>query len=68
MPAPPFTAPDAAKVDHFGLHGLRHRYCSLVVNIGAPVKEAQSRLGHASAMSVRAPPARKIPENHLMSG
>jgi hypothetical protein len=40
MPAPPFTAQDAAKVDHFGLHGLRHLYCSLLADIGAPLKEA----------------------------
>lgn len=43
------TAQGAAKVDHFGLHGLRHLYCSLLVNSGAPVKDAQARLGHASA-------------------
>jgi integrase len=43
------TAQDAAQVSHFGLHGLRHLYCSLLVNSGAPVKDAQARLGHASA-------------------
>ena len=43
------AAQDAAEVDHFGLHGLRHLYCSLLVNSGAPVKDAHARLGHASA-------------------
>jgi integrase len=43
------TAQDAAKVDHFGLYGLRHLYCSLLVNGGAAVKDAQARPGHASA-------------------
>lgn len=43
------AAQDAANVEHFGLHGPRHLYCSLLVNSGAPVKDAQARLGHASA-------------------
>lgn len=43
------TAQDAAEVEHFGLHGLRHLYSSLLINSGAPVKDAQARLGHASA-------------------
>jgi integrase len=43
------AAQDAANVGHFGLHGLRHLYCSLLVNSAAPVKDAQARLGHASA-------------------
>jgi integrase len=45
------TAQDAAEVERFGLHGLRHLYCSLLVNSGAQVKDAQQRLGHASAMT-----------------
>ncbi len=43
------TAQDAAEVERFGLHGLRHLYSSLLINSGAPVKDAQARLGHASA-------------------
>ena len=47
------AAQDAAEVDHFGLHGLRPLYCSLLVNSGAPVKDdAQERLGHASATTI----------------
>jgi integrase len=43
------TAQDAAEVEHFGLHSLRHLYSSLLIDSGAPVKDAQARLGHASA-------------------
>jgi integrase len=43
------VAQDATKVDYFGLHGLCHLYRSLLVDSGAPVKDAQARLGHASA-------------------
>lgn len=42
------TAQDAAEVERFGLH---HLYCSLLVNSGAQVKDAQQRLRHASAMT-----------------
>jgi integrase len=42
-------AQTAAEVKSFGLHGLRHLYSSLLGESGAPVKHAQSRLGHASA-------------------
>jgi integrase len=43
------AAQDVARVNHFGFHGLRHLDCSLLVNSGAPVKDAPARLGHASA-------------------
>lgn len=39
---------DRAQVRRFGLHGLRHLYCSLLQESGAPLKFAQERLGHAS--------------------
>jgi integrase len=42
-------AQDAAQVRHFGLHGLRHLYCSLLQENGASLKFAQERLGHADA-------------------
>lgn len=42
-------AQDAAGVRHFGLHGLRHLYASLLHKVGATVKFAQERLGHADA-------------------
>jgi integrase len=44
------TAQDAAEVERFGLHGLRHLYCSLLVNSGAQVQgcsaTARARVGH----------------------
>ena len=43
------TAQDAAEVARFGLHSLRHLYSSLLIDSGAPVKDVQARLGHASA-------------------
>lgn len=42
-------AQDEAGVRHFGLHGLRHLYASLLHKSGATVKFAQERLGHADA-------------------
>jgi len=39
---------DRAQVRRFGLHGLRHLYCSLLQESGAPLKFAQERLGHAN--------------------
>jgi integrase len=50
-------------VEHFGLHGIRHRYCSLLVNRGSPVKDAQARLGHASATTTLDIYAHAISEN-----
>jgi|HubBroStandDraft_6_1064221.scaffolds.fasta_scaffold200110_2 integrase len=44
-------AQTAAEVKAFGLHGLRHLYSSLLGESGAPVKHAQSRLGHASSQT-----------------
>jgi integrase len=41
------AAQDAAQVRRFGLHGLRHLYCSLIQDSGASLKFAQERLGHA---------------------
>ena len=43
------NAQDVAEVRHFGLHGLRHLYCSLLQDSGASLKFAQERLGHANA-------------------
>jgi integrase len=43
------AAQDAAEVRHFGLHGLRHLYSSILGESGASVKFAQQRLGHADA-------------------
>ena len=43
------TAQDAAGVRRFGLHGIRHLYCSLLAESGAGVKFAQEKMGHASA-------------------
>jgi integrase len=34
---------------HFRLHSLRHLHSSLLVEAGANIKQAQVRLGHASA-------------------
>jgi integrase len=45
------AAQDKAGARHFGLHGLRHLYSSLLVAGGADVKFAQERLGHASAVT-----------------
>ena len=42
------AAQDKAGVERFGLHGLRHLYCSLLQTSGATIKHAQERLGHAS--------------------
>lgn len=42
-------AQDRAEVRHFGLHGLRHLYATLLHEHGATVKFAQERLGHANA-------------------
>lgn len=36
---------------HFRLHSLRHLHSSLLVEAGASIKQAQARLGHASAMT-----------------
>ncbi len=36
---------------HFRLHSLRHLHSSLLVEAGANIKQAQARLGHASAMT-----------------
>lgn len=44
------AAQDKAEVPHFGLHGARHLYASLLVESNADVKFAQEKLGHASAM------------------
>ncbi len=44
-------AQDRAGARRFGLHGLRHLYCSLLVANNADVKFAQERLGHASALT-----------------
>lgn len=43
------AAQDAAEVRRFGLHGLRHLYCSLLQESGASLKFAQERLGHANS-------------------
>ena len=43
------AAQDRAEVRPFGLHGLRHLYCSLLQESGASLKHAQERMGHASA-------------------
>jgi integrase len=43
------AAQDLAGVRQFGLHGLRHLYCSLFQEKGASLKLAQDRLGHADA-------------------
>jgi integrase len=43
------AAEDLAQVRRFGLHGLRHLYCSLLQDSGASLKFAQERLGHANA-------------------
>jgi integrase len=40
-----------AGVRRFGLHSLRHLHSSLPVDAGANIKQAQARLGHASAMT-----------------
>jgi len=42
-------AQDGVKVERFGLHGLRHLYASILIGSGVQVKDAQARLGHASA-------------------
>ena len=44
-----YATQDRAKVNRFGLHGLRYFYSSMLHEAGAPVKHAQDRLGHASA-------------------
>jgi integrase len=44
-------AQDAAGVRSFGLHALRHLYCSLLQESGASVKHAQMKMGHASPLT-----------------
>jgi integrase len=41
----------AAGVRRFGLHALRHLYCSLLQQSGASFKHAQERMGHASPLT-----------------
>lgn len=38
---------EKAKVEHFGIHGLRHFYASQLVAGGENLKEIQEALGHA---------------------
>jgi site-specific recombinase XerD len=49
------TAQDAAEAERFDLHRLRHLCCSLLVNSGAQVKDAQqrARVGHDNAGYLR---------------
>lgn len=42
-------AQEKAEVRHFGLHGFRHLYSSLIVESGAPVTVAQEMMRHADA-------------------
>jgi integrase len=44
-------AQSAAGVRRFGLHALRHLYCSLLQESGASVKHAQMKMGHASPLT-----------------
>ena len=41
----------AAGVRGFGMHALRHLYCSLLQDSGASLKHAQERMGHASPLT-----------------
>ena len=50
MSPSPFV-PRFAESRRFGLHGLRHLYCRLLVANKADVKFAQERLGHSSGMT-----------------
>ncbi|WP_028708118.1 tyrosine-type recombinase/integrase [Propionicicella superfundia] len=40
---------EAAKLDGFDFHELRHYYASLLIRYGESVKTVQARLGHKSA-------------------
>lgn len=44
-------AQTTAGVRSFGLHALRHLYCSLLQESGASVKHAQVKMGHASPLT-----------------
>lgn len=44
-------AQTAAGVRTFGLHALRHLYCSLLQQSGASFKHAQEWMGHASPLT-----------------
>lgn len=46
---PLYAAQDSANVRRFGWHGLRHLHCSMLQDSGANAKQAQERMGHASA-------------------